>query len=93
MSSLLVSLKQPYNMAKEMLEELTFSELNKLLEDHIDQEKNNYEMIAVAVRVGYYNAKQGKDQKLFENAKKVGEISREEKENDLNYLKGKFKGG
>lgn len=63
------------------LDELTPYELGLLMENHQEQQKEHYEMIAYAVRVGYVSAKKGKNISMFEKEQKnkVSKTTKEEK--------------
>ncbi|MCD4839728.1 hypothetical protein LRS37_12800 [Neobacillus sedimentimangrovi] len=74
------------------LEELTPQEIGWLRESHLEREKEKYEMIAYAFQVGYYRAKTGKKVEMFKkaNKSKVGTITKEEKQKELDILNKLF---
>jgi len=76
------------------LDELTFAELGWLVENHLDQEQQHYEILAHVVSVGYARTQTKKKIKLFQEEKKhrpkTQKISKEERLQKLTELEDIF---
>ena len=71
---------------------LTFRELNLMFEEHHSKYKKDMETLVGVVRVGYVNARTGKNYKLFDDddEMKTNLIDPEEKRKTLDGLKADF---
>lgn len=74
------------------LDDLTVHEINMLAEQQQEDQEENYEMIALAVQLGYVNANtKGKNQTLFDKKKSQNnKVTKEQKEKEVNELKKIF---
>lgn len=70
---------------------MTLSELMLLLEQHLADEREYFEMTAYAVATGYASARKGKMLKMFKDeSKTVGHVTEEKKREDTDYLNSLF---
>lgn len=63
------------------------------MENHYEQQKEHYEMISHAFKIGYISAKNGKNIPLFEDnnvMKKDNKITKEQKQEEFAYLEQIF---
>ena len=74
------------------MDELTPRELGWLIENHYEQKKEHYELVAYAFQVGYVKAKTGKQIDMFgkNNKPRVGKVSPEKKKSELTELDNIF---
>ena len=76
------------------LDELTFEQFGWLYEYHYEQKKEDYEILAHVISVGYARTQTKKKIKLFDDNNKkaaVNSITKEEREKSLNELNEIFK--
>lgn len=83
----------PFSEYETLLDEMQPYQLGLLMENHMEKNKEHYEMISFAFQLGYYKAKTGKKINMFEKSKKakVGTITKEQKAQDFKYLDEVFK--
>lgn len=72
----------------DILEKLTYPELLMLIDDYNENQKDHYEMMAYAFRVGYVSAHNGKKIDMFGryDTASTKQTSKEERDKELAYL-------
>lgn len=84
-------LKIPINHYDEFLEKYSFFEFGLLVDAYFEDKKDYFEGNSYAFRVGYYNAKTGKNIKLYEdNNKQTKQATEKERQETLDYLDQMF---
>ena len=84
-------LKIPFNLYEEFIEKYSFVEFGLLIDAHFEEKKDYFESTSYAFRVDYYNAKSGKNVKLYEdNSKKTKKTTEKERQETLDYLDQMF---
>lgn len=77
----------------ETMEEMSFEEFGWLYEYHYEKQKEEYEILAHVISVGYARTQTKKKIKLFadkQTKQTVGKMTAEERDKKLDYLKAVF---
>ena len=86
-------LKMPLSEYEYFKENYTFYELGLLLESHVTEQRDFFELMAFSFSIGYAQAKTGKEIKMFADegkGEKVNKVSSDQRKDTLDFLSSNF---